>query len=263
MVFEYNASDSRKISDLIHMMKETTSKLCINHKNINKLLILEEADGLTDATQILLKKYLSVNTHKTSFILTCNNIHEIKKKVCSGFNMIKFKKLTIEDLVVYFIKILEKEKINYELEILYKIAYHSNGDMRIGLNYLESISNVCNEINEKYFYKILDFRNPLIDLKFFEACLRNDFSDVINILDVILEEGYSFEQIKKFFAETLRRINCYKSKISEILMEKLLREIQVDKGIMITNDCQVYGFFAKICSLIQQYQIKLPKSLIN
>lgn len=234
-------------------MKETTSKLNRSGNELNKLLILEEADGLPVATQTIIKKFFSVKKYKTNYIITCNDISEILKNFSSGYHIIRFKKLTIENLVDNFIRVLEKEQIYYDLETLYKIAFYSHGDMRIGLNYLQSISNVYEEIKEEYFFKILDLRNPLKERNFFDFCLKKDFFIVLEILDDILDEGYTFDQIKMFFVEILRNINCYESKISEILMEKLHKEIQIDKDINNTNPCQVYGFFANVIKLIKEF----------
>jgi DNA polymerase III delta prime subunit len=70
MVYEYNASDSRKIGDIINIIKETKVKLSKNCNALNKLLILEEADGLPKATQIVLKKFIEEKMNQITYILT-------------------------------------------------------------------------------------------------------------------------------------------------------------------------------------------------
>ena len=253
MVFEYNASDSRKIGDIIKMMKQTKEKINNNKNELNKLLILEEADGLPKATQTVLRKFIKDKRNKTTYILTCNNINDLSKKLKSNYYKIGFQKLKNKELITNFVYVLNQEKVKFDIETLKNIAYYSNGDMRIGLNYLQSISNVYNEINEDYFFRILNLKNPLLDRKIIEICLEKDFYKVIEILDDIVEQGYSYSQIKMFYDECIRRLNYIKLKVSDVLREKLQRQIQVEKENTNDNVCQIYGFFAKLMTLIKEY----------
>lgn len=253
LIFEYNASDSRKIGDIIKIMKQTKAKLHSNSNELNKLLILEEADGLPKATQIILKKFIKDKKNKTSYILTCNNINDLTKSLKSNYYKIGFEKLKNKDILINFIKILNQEKVKYDIETLKKIAYCSEGDMRIGINYLQSISNLYNEIREDYFFKIVNLKNPLLDRNIIETCLQKDFYKVVNILDDVIEEGYSYYQIKMFYDECIRRLNYVKLKVSDILREKLQRQIQIEKENNYDNLCQIYGFFANVIKLINEY----------
>lgn len=253
MVFEYNASDSRKIGDIIMIMKQTKSKLNKNNNELNKLLILEEADGLPKATQTILRKFLKDKRNKTTYILTCNNINDLSNKLKSNYQKICFEKIKIKELLIYFIYILNKEKVRYELETLQKIAYFSDGDMRIGINYLQSISNLCNEINEEYFFKIVNLKNPLFDRGIIEQCLKKDFFKVIEILDKLIEEGYSFSEIKMFYDECIKRLNYINLNVSDVLREKLQRQIQLEKDNNYDNLSQIYGFFANVLIIVREY----------
>lgn len=252
-MFEYNASDSRKIGDIFKIMNQVKAKLNSNKNDLNKLLILEEADGLPKKTQIVLKKFITDKRNKTTFILTCNNINDLSKKLKSDYYTLSFQKLKIKDLVINFMHILNKEKVKYDVETLKIIAYYSDGDMRIGLNYLQSISNLYNEINEDYFFKILNIKNPLLDRKIIEICLEKDFNKVIEILDEVIDEGYSYSQIKMFYDECIRRLNYIKLKVSDVLREKLQRQIQTEKENNNDNLSQIYGFFANVMTLIKEH----------
>jgi len=255
LVFEYNSSDSRKLSDIINIMKVTQSKLSRENIQLNKLLILEEADGLPIETQTLLIKYLINKNNKTNYILTCNDINKITEILILNYDEIKFRKLDSKELVANFIKILQKEKITYEFESLNKIANHCNGDMRMGINYLQSTSNLYNEINEDFFLKIIDLRNPLIEKKLFEFCLEKNLNKVFEIIDEILVEGYSFQQIRLFFDEGIRILNCFSINFPDVLKQRLIELIQLEKENNSDNICQIYGFFAIIINLFKQFNV--------
>jgi DNA polymerase-3 subunit gamma/tau len=234
-------------------MKQTKAKLNKNNNELNKLLILEEADGLPKATQTVLRKFIKDKRNKTTYILTCNNINDLSKKLKSNYHKIILQKLKNKELVQNFIYILNKEYVKYEMETLKKIAYFSDGDMRIGINYLQSIANLYNEINEEYFFKIINLKNPLLDRRFIDICLEKDFYKVIEILDEIIEEGYSYIQIKMFYDECIIRMNYVKLKVSDVLRERLQKQIQLEKENNYDNISQIYGFFANVFSIIQKY----------
>ena len=234
-------------------MNQTKAKLNKNNNELNKLLILEEADGLPKATQTVLRKFIKDKRNKTTYILTCNNINDLSKKLKSNYHKIIFQKLKNKELVENFIYILNKENVKYEMDTLKKIAYFSDGDMRIGINYLQSIANLYNEINEEYFFKIINLKNPLLDRRFIDICLEKDFYKVIEILDEIIEEGYSYNQIKMFYDECIIRMNYVKLKVSDVLRERLQKQIQLEKENNYDNISQIYGFFANVSSIIQKY----------
>jgi len=234
-------------------MNQTKAKLNKNNNELNKLLILEEADGLPKATQTVLRKFIKDKRNKTTYILTCNNINDLSKKLKSNYHKIIFQKLKNKELVENFIYILNKENVKYEMDTLKKIAYFSDGDMRIGINYLQSIANLYSKINEEYFFKIINLKNPLLDRRFIDICLEKDFYKVIEILDEIIEEGYSYNQIKMFYDECIIRMNYVKLKVSDVLRERLQKQIQLEKENNYDNISQIYGFFANVSSIIQKY----------
>jgi len=234
-------------------MNKTKATTNNNKNELNKLLILEEADGLPRATQILLRKYIKDKQNKTTYILTCNDINDLSKKLQLNFHRIAFKKLKKKGLVKNFMYVLNQEKVRYELKTLKKIADYSDGDMRIGLNYLHSISNIYNEINEDYFFRILNVKNPVYDKKIIETCLKKEFKQVFKILDDIIEEGYSYYQIKMFYNECIIRLKYVILKVSDVLRDKLHRQIQVEKRNNYDSISQIYGFFANIMTLIKKY----------
>ena len=253
LVVEYNASDSRGINDILNIVKQTSEKYNFQNNNLNKLLILEEADGLPKSTQKVLLKFLTNKSCNINYILTCNNINEISKKLKSNYFIVKFKKLSQKQILINLDSILKKENIKYEFDVLRKICSYSNGDMRTGLNYLQSIANVYNEINEEYFYKILNLSNPLMEYIVLEICLQKDFYKLIEILDEIVLQGYSYNQIKLFFYDCINKINFIRLNIPDILRSKLETQIQLEKGHNSENIAQVYGFFAIIYNIINKF----------
>ena len=154
---------------------------------------------------------LCCNKKKLKFILLCNNFEKIEKDLQQNFKIIYFKKLEKNIVQKRFQQVLEKEGIIYIDVALEKIIEKVNGDLRQGLNYLQSIANSLGEINIKNYNLFFDIFNPLEKYKFLEACLSLDFHKMMNILENLVDEGYTLLQFLEFFEQILY---LYKEKIS-------------------------------------------------
>ena len=252
--FEVNGSEIRTQDEIKSILKEK-SDLVLLDKNLYKLIIIEEADGLTKHSQFAILDFMKNENLSIKFIFLCNDIDEIENKIKYKIQLFNFEKLKDEMIVERLEKILNNEKIGYENEALKKISKHSNGDMRIAINNIEKISKVFNYINEEYFYKFVDFGNPLIELKFFTHLLNYEVDTVFKIIDDQLENGYSYHEIILFFNECLDKIDN-NSIFPEIFKLKLKEEIQYQKDETSTNFIQLYAFFAKILKTSKLYKIK-------
>lgn len=223
---------------------------------MQKLLILEEADGLPKSTQLVLFKLLSNkkrSSRQISFILTCNDITEIIGNLKSLFFVIKFEKISEANMQKNLLWILESENIPYEGKCLERVSLRSNGDMRIALNYLQNMANSYKAIEDVYFDKVLNEHNPLINNNFIETCLEKNFYKILEIIEDVIDQGYNFNQIKDFFKDCLQKMNSFSLKVSELLKLKLEILIEKEKGNTSQELARIYGFFADVFKIIENY----------
>jgi len=71
-VKELNASDERGIDVVRETIKTFAQKQVTLPKNMTKIIILDEADSLTEGAQQALRMIISKYSDTTRFVLSCN-----------------------------------------------------------------------------------------------------------------------------------------------------------------------------------------------
>lgn len=204
-----SSSDLRSLGTAKIELKGLDYELSL--ENIRTLYILEEADDLSEESQKYIYSTLLQNRKKLYFILICNNFEKLEKFIQENFRIFHLKKLKEENLMERFRFILKKEKIYFEEKAIWKIIDKINGDMRQGLNYLQSIGESYGEITLNNYNLFFDIFNPLEKYNFLDACFAFKFKEMLDIMDKLLNEGYSFFEILEYFEDL---IYSYKDKIN-------------------------------------------------
>jgi replication factor C small subunit len=111
-----------------------------------KYVIIDEADGLTVATQPALRHFMEKYSSNAGFILTCNYPNKLIKELHSRDATIEFKipKVECSKIAASFFKrileILEKENVTYDKEVIAEIINKHFPDFRKTLNELQKYS---------------------------------------------------------------------------------------------------------------------------
>ncbi|AYV82076.1 MAG: replication factor C small subunit [Homavirus sp.] len=262
MVMELNASDDRGIEVVRSKIKQfVTSKNVFFGKNpeerngIFKLVILDEADAMTDDAQAILRKVVEKYTTTTRFCLICNYIQNINPALQSRCTRFRFAPINKSNMKLKTMEIIEKEKIDITEQGIDTIIRRSNGDMRKVLNNLQSVSMAYSKIDEKNVNICLGYprkthieyiMNHLINEPFSTTYMnitdikkKNGLSltDIIReihdiLICCILENKYQYEYIKKLDME----------KISRILDE--LRIVEFNQSVNTTESIQLSAMIA-------------------
>ena len=222
-IFEINASNFRGIK----IFKNEINNFICNNDNLNKTIILDEADNITIDAQHYLFQLIekSVNLdNNINFIIICNYINKINLKIINKCILLRFKLISNDFLKkkINFVLNKENKKITEQnKEILIK---KSNHDFRKCLNNLELIF-----INN---FKIINDNNKI--------------NDILNIL-------LSQNNIKKKYNNLMKIIDNNKINLLN-LIEKLTKELIKTKKKNYTKEefCHI---------LIKLY--KLQKSLYS
>jgi replication factor C subunit 2/4 len=92
-VKELNASDERGIDVVRTTIKSFAQKECHLPKGLTKVIILDEADSLTEGAQQALRMIMSNYAETTRFVLSCNNSSKIIEPIQSRCIILRFSKL--------------------------------------------------------------------------------------------------------------------------------------------------------------------------
>lgn len=99
-------------------------------KGKHKIIILDEADSMTDGAQQALRRTMEIYSHTTRFALACNNTEEIIEPIQSRCAMLRYGKLTDAQILAKVLQVCEKENVIKilqtmisDLKLIYKVIY--------------------------------------------------------------------------------------------------------------------------------------------
>nr|URM62118.1 ATPase family [Mimivirus sp.] len=145
-VIEFNASDDRGINAVREKITNEAKKFVTQIVKPDgtiipsyKIIILDEADSMTDEAQDALRVIIEQYSTTTRFCFICNYISKITDAIKSRCTAIYFKKLDDECMIDKLKEISTKESMKLSDEILSTIIDVSNGDMRKAIMLLQNL----------------------------------------------------------------------------------------------------------------------------
>lgn len=191
-VLELNASDDRGIDIVRNLIKTFAQKKVTLPYNRQKIIILDEADSITSSAQQALRRTMEIYSSSTRFIFACNQSNKIIEPLQSRCSILRFNKLGDEEILTILKRILDNENINtFTDDGLAALVFTSDGDMRQGINNLQSVYYGFKMINNENVFKLVDTPNPIIINKMIKMALRGSTDESIVILDSLIERGHS------------------------------------------------------------------------
>lgn len=148
MVLELNASDDRGIDVVREQIKTFASTKQIfnmgggsrggNSLAAYKLIILDEADAMTNTAQMALRRIMEKYTANTRFCIIANYSHKLSPALLSRCTRFRFSPLKEADIRVLVDKVIEEENVKIVSEATVSLVQLSKGDMRRALNVLQA-----------------------------------------------------------------------------------------------------------------------------
>lgn len=200
-----NASDENSVDVMRDKLKNFTSTFAIGDY---KVVILDEADYISQAGQAILRRMLEHNTDNVRFILTCNYENKIINPLKSRLQHFRFKTPNINDVTELAATILVKENVKFELDDLDTYISVGYPDIRKVINLLQQHTiDGALMTSKDSTSESSDYKFHLLDL------ITEDKWEAARTLvceNVIGEEWYD---VYKFLYENLNKSNKF-SKIS-------------------------------------------------
>ena len=159
-VIELNASDERGINVVRDKIKRFAQQKIPLPEGRHKIIILDEADSMTPSAQGSMRVTISDYSNTTRFVLACNDSSKIIEAIQSRCTVLRFGKLSSEEILERLKFVLNSENAKYKQDGLQAIIDTCNGDMRYALNNAQSCVVGFEEINEENVYKIVELPRP-------------------------------------------------------------------------------------------------------
>ncbi len=145
-VLELNASDDRGLSIINNTIIPFCQKIT---KTQEKLIILDEADSITNKAQNLLSNLINEFKKNCRFVFVCNDSIKINESIQSKCIIVKFPRLTDNNIKDKLVEICEKEKIEYTDKFIDELIFISDKDIRKSINNLECIYFTYKKTNSR------------------------------------------------------------------------------------------------------------------
>uniref|UniRef100_A0A8P4G1T8 Activator 1 subunit 5 n=1 Tax=Dicentrarchus labrax TaxID=13489 RepID=A0A8P4G1T8_DICLA len=175
MVLELNASDDRGIDVVRGPVLSFASTRTIFKKGF-KLVILDEADAMTQDAQNALRRVIEKYTENTRFCLICNYLSKIIPALQSRCTRFRFGPLSPDQMIPRLEHVVQQESLDITPDGMKAIVTLASGDMRRSLNILQSTSMAYEKVTEDTVYTCTG--HPLR-------------SDIANILDWSLNKDFT------------------------------------------------------------------------
>lgn len=137
MVLELNASDDRGIGVVRDQIKSFASTKRIFSSGV-KLIVLDEADAMTTAAQMALRRVVEKYAANTRFCIICNYVNKIIPALQSRCTKFRFGPLPADDVRKRVLEIAALESVSISSDGLEALLTLGKGDMRRILNVLQS-----------------------------------------------------------------------------------------------------------------------------
>lgn len=194
-VLEKNSSDERGIDVIRGAVKDFARTKSIGQVPW-KIIILDEADALTQEAQQALRRTMETYTSVSRFILIANYSSKIIEPIQSRTAVFRFKSLTAADIKTFIERIVEGEKLKISSDAYDVVITLSEGDLRKVANLLQAASALGEKITADIVYDVASRAKPDDVKKMLEATLKGRFSDARNILqDMLLKQGLAGSDI--------------------------------------------------------------------
>ena len=150
-VLELNASDERGISIVREKVKDFARMQLSNPPPSYqqrypcppyKIIILDEADSMTQDAQSALRRTMETYSKITRFCLICNYVTRIIDPLASRCSKFRFKMLDQGDAKKRLEDIAEKENVNVEGGAIDAVLKSAEGDLRKAITFLQSAARL-------------------------------------------------------------------------------------------------------------------------
>ncbi|KAK4389329.1 Replication factor C subunit, partial [Sesamum angolense] len=240
-VLELNASDDRGIDVVRNKIKMFAQKKVTLPPGRHKIIILDEADSMTSGAQQALRRTMEIYSNSTRFGLACNTSSKIIEPIQSRCALVRFTRLSDQEILGRLMVVVAAEKVPYVPEGLEAIIFTADGDMRQALNNLQATNSGFGFVNQENVFKVCDQPHPLHVKNVVRQILEGKFDDACAGLKQLYNMGYSPTDIITTFFRIIKNYD---------MPEYLKLEFMKETGFAHMRICDGVGSYLQMCGLL-------------
>lgn len=247
-VLELNASNERGIDVVRNRIKMFAQQKVTLPRGRHKIVILDEADAMTEAAQQALRRTMEMYSNTTRFALAANSSEKIIEPIQSRCAMLRYSRLSNPQVLAKLLDVCDKENVNYTEDGLEAIVFTAQGDMRQALNNLQSTHEGFNHVNSENVFKVCDEPHPLLIKEMLTHCANSDLDPAYKIAKHMWTLGYSAVDI----ITNIFRVCKTHTDLPEFLKLEFIKEIGKTHMLIVqggTSLLQMSTLLARLCLL--------------
>mmetsp|Transcript_111892 Transcript_111892/g.154531 ORF Transcript_111892/g.154531 Transcript_111892/m.154531 type:complete len:246 (+) Transcript_111892:211-948(+) len=223
---ELNASDDRGIDVVRDKIKGFAHQKVTVPAGMHKIIILDEADSMTESAQQALRMVMTEYSNTTRFALACNDSSKLIEPIQSRCAIVRYTKLQDEEVCTRLVTVIESEKIKYTNDGLEALIFTAEGDMRYALNNLQATSAGFDEVTKDNVFKVCDQPHPDLMKNVIKATIKSKFTEACNLIDTVYNEGYNLVDIINTLTRVIQNMDDFRT---ESLRLNYLKEASIVK----------------------------------
>mmetsp|Transcript_24770 Transcript_24770/g.32032 ORF Transcript_24770/g.32032 Transcript_24770/m.32032 type:complete len:353 (-) Transcript_24770:56-1114(-) len=230
MVLELNASDDRGIDVVRNQIKEFAGTRRLFSSGV-KLVILDEADAMTNDAQFALRRVIEKYTKHTRFCMICNYVNKIIPALQSRCTRFRFSPLRTDQVEGRLQEVVQLEGVQITDDGKEAILDLGSGDMRRILNLMQATHMAYGEVTRDNVY--LTSGNPLPkDIEeIFEHLLNSTFKATYEYLQEVTSlKGYALADILRDVATIVQAVDLPPEVMCHLLMALSNIEYRLSSG---------------------------------
>lgn len=251
-VLELNASDDRGINVVRNQIKSFAMNKVTLPRNRHKIIILDEADSMTTAAQQALRRTMEIYSNTTRFCLACNISTKIIEPIQSRTAILRYSRLSHEQILSNLKKICRLEEVPYTDDGLDAILFTAEGDMRHALNNLQSSTSLAKGtdgmVDQTLVFQVCDTPHPTTVKAIIDNCAKGKLRDAIDKLNELWDSGYSASDIiGTIFKVTKSHLDLPEGPKLEYLKEIGFCHMKISSGV--ASRLQFLGLISRLSQL--------------
>ena len=246
-VLELNASDDRGIDVVRNKIKLFAQKKVTLPPGRHKLVILDEADSMTAGAQQALRRTMELHSATTRFALAANASSKIIEPIQSRCAVLRYGRLSDADVLGRLQSVAAAEGVAVLDDGLEALVFSADGDMRQGLNNLQSTAAGFGLVSRDNVLKVCDQPHPLVVAAAVADAVAGSLDAALAGVDGLLDAGYAASDIVGTLFRVMRA--APPAAMPEFVQLECLREVGVTHMRVadgVGSRLQVAGLMARL-----------------
>lgn len=229
-ILELNASDARGIDVIRGRVKDFARTKAIGEIPF-KLIILDEADALTNEAQQALRRTMEDFADITRFILICNFSSKIIDPIQSRCVVFRFKAMDESHVKEFINRIVKKEKLKIDQKGIRAIIEIAEGDLRKVSNLLQASAALTSKITEDVVYEVASLAKPTDIREMINYAMKGNFVKAREkLFDLLLKQGLAGEDIVRQIHREIYKLDIPEEKKIQLIEKVGEFEFRISEG---------------------------------